>query len=60
MSITKCPGHMRSLKLKFSSTVLTLGLKGGSLILRRSRSFAAFVTHALPSPSDGLRSKPCS
>ena len=27
MSITKCPGHMRSLKLNFSSTVLTLGLK---------------------------------
>ena len=28
MSITKCPGHMRSLKLSFSATVLTLGLKG--------------------------------
>ena len=27
MSITKCPGHMRSLKLNFSATVLTLGLK---------------------------------
>ena len=27
MSITKCPGHMRSLKLDFSATVLTLGLK---------------------------------
>ena len=27
MSITKCPGHMRSLKLNFSVTVLTLGLK---------------------------------
>ena len=28
MSITKCPGHMRRLKLNFSATVLTLGLKG--------------------------------
>ena len=27
MSITKCPGHMRSLKLNFSATVLTFGLK---------------------------------
>ena len=27
MSITKFPGHMRSLKLNFSATVLTLGLK---------------------------------
>ena len=27
MSITKCPGHMRSLKLNFSATVLTLDLK---------------------------------
>ena len=27
MPITKCPGHMRSLKLNFSATVLTLGLK---------------------------------
>ena len=27
MSITKCPGHVRSLKLNFSATVLTLGLK---------------------------------
>ena len=27
MSITKCPGHMRSLKLNVSATVLTLGLK---------------------------------
>ena len=27
MSITKCPDHMRSLKLNFSATVLTLGLK---------------------------------
>ena len=27
MSITKCPGHMRSLKLNFSANVLTLGLK---------------------------------
>ena len=27
MSITQCPGHMRSLKLNFSATVLTLGLK---------------------------------
>ena len=27
MSITKCPGHMRSLKFNFSATVLTLGLK---------------------------------
>ena len=27
MSITKCPGHMRSLKLNFSAAVLTLGLK---------------------------------
>ena len=27
MSITKCPGHMRSLKPNFSATVLTLGLK---------------------------------
>ena len=27
MSITKCLGHMRSLKLNFSATVLTLGLK---------------------------------
>ena len=27
MSITKCSGHMRSLKLNFSATVLTLGLK---------------------------------
>ena len=27
MSITKCPGHMRSLKLNFSATVLTLSLK---------------------------------
>ena len=27
MSITKCPGHMRSLKLNYSATVLTLGLK---------------------------------
>ena len=27
MSIIKCPGHMRSLKLNFSATVLTLGLK---------------------------------
>ena len=31
-----------------------------SLMLRRSRSFAAFVTHSLPSPSDILRWKPCS
>ena len=23
MSVTKCPGHMRSLKLNFSATVLT-------------------------------------
>ena len=30
MSITKCPGHMRSLKLNFSATVLTLGLKAKS------------------------------
>ena len=30
-----------------------------SLILRRSRSFAVFVTRSLPSPSDGLGSKPC-
>ena len=27
MTITKCPGHMWSLKLNFSATVLTLGLK---------------------------------
>ena len=27
MFITKCPGHMRSLKLNFSATVLTLSLK---------------------------------
>ena len=27
MSITKCPGHMRSLKLNFLATVLTLGLE---------------------------------
>ena len=27
MSITKCPGHMRSLKLNLSATVLTFGLK---------------------------------
>ena len=27
MSMTKRPGHMRSLKLNFSATVLTLGLK---------------------------------
>ena len=27
MSITKCPGHMRSLKLNFSATALILGLK---------------------------------
>ena len=27
MFITKFPGHMRSLKLNFSATVLTLGLK---------------------------------
>ena len=27
MSITKCPGHMRSLKRNFSATVLTLGLE---------------------------------
>ena len=27
MSITKCPGHIRILKLNFSATVLTLGLK---------------------------------
>ena len=27
MSITKCPGHMRSLKLNYSATVFTLGLK---------------------------------
>ena len=27
MSITKCPGLMQSLKLNFSATVLTLGLK---------------------------------
>ena len=27
MSITKCPGRMQSLKLNFSATILTLGLK---------------------------------
>ena len=27
MSITKCPDQMRSLKLNFSASVLTLGLK---------------------------------
>ena len=27
MSITKCPDDMRSLKLNFLATVLTLGLK---------------------------------
>ena len=27
MSITKCPGHMRSLKLNLTLSVLTLGLK---------------------------------
>ena len=27
MSITKCLGHMRSLKLNLSATVLTLGFK---------------------------------
>ena len=27
MSISKSPGHMRSTKLNFSATVLTLGLK---------------------------------
>ena len=27
MSVTKCPGRMRSLKLNFSATVLTFGLK---------------------------------
>ena len=36
MSITKCPGHMRSLKLKFSATVLTLGLE--------SKNFRKFKT----------------
>ena len=27
MSISKFPGHVRSIKLNFSATVLTLGLK---------------------------------
>ena len=34
--------------------------KNSKLILRRSRSFAVFVTRSIPSPSDGLGSKPCS
>ena len=37
MSITKCPGHMRSLKLNFSATVLTLGLKAKVLGELRTR-----------------------
>ena len=40
MSITKCPGHMRSLKLNFSATVLTLGLK--AKILENLRTRATF------------------
>lgn len=32
MSISKFPGHMRSTKLNFSATVLTLGLKSGNFL----------------------------
>ena len=39
MSITECPGHMRSLKLNFSATVLNMGLKAKILRLLLSESF---------------------
>ena len=50
MSITKCPGHMRSLKLNFSVTkVLTLGLKSENVRKFKtllSESFGGNCAHA--------------
>ena len=49
MSITKCPGHMRSLKLNFSATVLTLGLKAKifeNLRLCQAKFWGELRTHA--------------
>ena len=44
MSITKCPGHMRSLKLNFSATVLTLGLK--AKIFENFRKFKTLLSES--------------
>ena len=46
MSITKCPGHMRSLKLNFSATVLTLGLK--AKIFENLRPWALSIRPKIP------------
>ena len=64
------PGYLKGGRI-FKMTAVALGPKvlsrtrvqgsqESSLILRRYRSFAVFVTRSLPSPSDGLGSKPCS
>ena len=49
MSITKFPGHMRSLKLNVSATVLTLGLKAKTFEKFKTLLSESFVgtAHAL-------------
>ena len=53
MSISKFPGHMQSIKLYFSATVLTLGLKAkifGNLRLNEAKILAgtAHTPHVWP------------